>query len=146
MPWFTEQSEHITLPRLEELMRQTAEEARRRICPRPKRVLLLPPDITRAHSGAGRLTELLYKHFAGEAEVHVIPTLGPARAAHAGGESAHVRRRFPKSGSTPTIGCGGCVPVGEVPADFVKEQSHGGRRLADPRRAQRMLMDGSRGT
>ena len=33
-----------------------AEEARQRICSDPSRVLLLPPDITRAHSGAGWIT------------------------------------------------------------------------------------------
>ena len=37
--------------------------ARHRICARPQRVLLLPPDITRMHSGAGRLTEMLYNLF-----------------------------------------------------------------------------------
>lgn len=57
-------------------MAVTATEARARICAKPKRVLLLPPDITRMHSGSGRLTELLYHQFASEADVHVIPTLG----------------------------------------------------------------------
>jgi len=76
MPWFTEQSDSISPKRLEALMQQTVQEARRRICARPKRVLLLPPDITRAHSGAGRLTEIFYDLLNDEAEVHVIPTLG----------------------------------------------------------------------
>ena len=38
------------------------------VCARPRRVLLLPPDITRMHSGAGRLTEMLY---------HLSPSEGP---------------------------------------------------------------------
>ena len=42
--------------RMEQLMEQTIAEARRRICARPKRVLLLPPDMTRAHSGVSLYT------------------------------------------------------------------------------------------
>jgi len=61
MPWFSEQADGISPGRMEELMERTAQEARERICRHPKRVLLLPPDITRAHSGAGWLTELLYQ-------------------------------------------------------------------------------------
>ena len=76
MPWIAERAAEISWDRLQELMEQTVAEARRRICAKPKRVLLLPPDITRMHSGAGRLTEMLYNLLAGEADVHVIPTLG----------------------------------------------------------------------
>ena len=76
MPWITERAAEISWDRLQKLMEQTVAEARRRICAKPKRVLLLPPDITRMHSGAGRLTEMLYNLLKDEAEVHVIPTLG----------------------------------------------------------------------
>jgi len=38
--------------------------------------LLLPPDITRAHCGAGWITGLFYNYFGQIAEVYVIPTLG----------------------------------------------------------------------
>ena len=41
MPWFSEQSDHITWQRLEELMEQAVTEARKRLAPKPKRVLLL---------------------------------------------------------------------------------------------------------
>jgi len=141
MPWFSEKSERIAPKRLEELMERTAEEARRRICPRPKRVLLLPPDITRAHSGAGRLTELLYQRFAREADVHVIPTLGQ----HVPHTPEQNRRMF---GSIPNERIhahdwrGGCVKLGEVPADFVKESSGGAADWAIPVVVNRMLMEG----
>jgi nickel-dependent lactate racemase len=141
MPWFSERSDHIESKRLEELMERTAEEARRRICPRPKRVLLLPPDITRAHSGAGRLTELLYQHFAREADVHVIPTLGQ----HVPHTPEVNRRMF---GSIPNDRIhahdwrGGCVRLGEVPADFVKETSRGAADWPIPVVVNRMLMEG----
>ena len=76
MPWFSEKADAISRERLDQLMEQTVAEAKSRICGTSKRVLLLPPDITRMHSGAGFLTETLYNLLKDEAEVHVIPTLG----------------------------------------------------------------------
>lgn len=46
----------------------------------PKRVLLLPPDATRAHSGAGELTAALYRRLSPSAEVKVLPALGTHEA------------------------------------------------------------------
>ena len=46
----------------------------------PKRVLLVPPDATRAHSGAGELTAALYRRLAPVAEVKVLPALGTHEA------------------------------------------------------------------
>src|SRR3712207_3776360 len=76
MPWIAERGEEFSWPQLEGLMDETLDEASRRICGHPRRVLLLPPDITRRHSGAGRLTEILYKRLCDEAEIRLIPTLG----------------------------------------------------------------------
>ncbi|MDR2389675.1 MAG: lactate racemase domain-containing protein [Tannerellaceae bacterium] len=76
MAWFFEKTKEITGKRLEELVTKAAEECLQRICPSPKNVLLLPPDITRAHSGAGQITNRLYHFFAPTANVYVIPTLG----------------------------------------------------------------------
>ncbi len=124
MPWIAESAERIGWPRLEELMRQTVAEARRRICAAPRRVLLLPPDITRAHSGVGRLTEMLYRELAPQAEVHVVPTLGQ----HVPHTSEENRRMF---GSIPDERIhahdwrAGCIQVGEVPAEFVRQACGG---------------------
>jgi nickel-dependent lactate racemase len=46
----------------------------------PKRVLLIPPDATRAHSGAGELTAALYRRLSLTAEVKVLPALGTHEA------------------------------------------------------------------
>ncbi|MDO4425264.1 MAG: hypothetical protein Q4D17_05830, partial [Planctomycetia bacterium] len=62
MTWFSEEG-RLTRERILELVHRAADEARRQICANPKRVLLLPPDITRAHSGAGWITEEFYKIF-----------------------------------------------------------------------------------
>jgi nickel-dependent lactate racemase len=76
MPWFTESASSIPRARIEQLLDQALLEARQRVCLNPKRVLLLPPDITRMHSGAGWITEHFYNRLKDTADVHVIPTLG----------------------------------------------------------------------
>ncbi len=140
MPWFSETSDRIDWQRLEALMEQTAAEARRRICAKPKRVLLLPPDITRAHSGTGRLTEILYNQFAGEADVHVIPTLGQ-HVPHTPEENRHMFGAIPNDRIHPHDWRDGSVQVGEIPAGFVKEKTGGAADWAMPIVLNRMLME-----
>jgi nickel-dependent lactate racemase len=114
MPWITEQADHITWTQLQQLMDQTVAEARKRICAKPKRVLLLPPDITRMHSGAGRLTEMLYKAFKDEADVHVIPTLGQ-HVPHTPEENRQMFGSIPNERIHAHDWRGGVVTVGEIP-------------------------------
>ena len=103
MPWIAERAAEISWDRLQGLMEQTVAEARRRICAKPKRVLLLPPDITRMHSGAGRLTEMLYNLLAGRGRRARHPDARPARAAHAGREPADVRLDSQRADSRPRL-------------------------------------------
>ncbi len=76
MAWFFERSNEITARQLEELVFLSAKTCLKRISSSPRKVLLLPPDITRGHSGAGTITTMLYHFFAPAAEVYVMPTLG----------------------------------------------------------------------
>ena len=141
MPWFAEKSDRIGPRRLEELLRQTVEESRSRICARPRRVLLLPPDITRAHSGAGRLTEILYNLLQDESEVHVIPTLGQ-HVPHTSEENRRMFGAIPEERIHPHDWRGGCVRLGEIPAEFVREVSRGAADWAIPVVVNRMLIEG----
>jgi nickel-dependent lactate racemase len=127
MPWLVERADEIGWERLESLMGVAVAAARERICQRPRRVLLLPPDITRMHSGAGRLTEMLYNLLAGEAEVHVIPTLGQ-HVPHSTEENRQMFGSIPNDRIRAHDWRGGCVAVGEVPARMVDQQTDG---LAD---------------
>jgi nickel-dependent lactate racemase len=140
MPWIAERDTEISWDRLQTLMEQTVAEARRRICAKPKRVLLLPPDITRMHSGAGRLTEMLYKLLADEAEVHVIPTLGQ-HVPHSPEENRQMFGSIPNERIHAHDWRGGCVEVGEIPARFVDEASQGAADWAMPIVLNRMLME-----
>ncbi len=140
MPWIAESADEISWPWLESLMHETVAEARRRICARPKRVLLLPPDITRAHSGVGRLTEMLYQELSGEAEVHVIPTLGQ-HVPHTPDENRRMFGSIPNERIHAHDWRGGCVRVGEVSADFVKQACGGVAEWPIPILLNRMLME-----
>lgn len=142
MPWFSMQSERIEWGELEQLMERTAREARRHICDKPKRVLLLPPDITRMHSGAGRLTEMLYHAFADEAEVHVIPTLGQHEP-HTPEQNQAMFGSIPNERIHAHHWIDTVVPVGEIPADFVQQRTNGAADWAIPIVLNRMLMEES---
>jgi nickel-dependent lactate racemase len=140
MPWIAERAAEISWDRLHGLMEQTVDEARRRICARPKRVLLLPPDITRMHSGAGRLTEILYNLLASEAEVHVIPTLGQ-HLPHTPAENRQMFGSIPNERIHAHDWRGGSVAVGEIPRRFVDEATQGAADWPIPIVLNRMLME-----
>ena len=126
MPWFSESLDEIGWGAIGNLMRETVGEARRRICAHPKRVLLLPPDITRAHSGVGRLTEMLYQELSagGADEIHVIPTLGQ-HVPHTPDENRRMFGSIPCERIHAHDWRGGCVRVGEVSAEFVQQACGG---------------------
>ncbi len=138
--WF--QSETIlSKQEVVQLAQQFAEEARNRICKNPKRVLLLPPDITRAHSGAGWITEELYKIFTAlGADAHLIPTLGQ-HVPHTPEQNRWMFGSVPEERIHKHDWRGGVTRLGEVPADFVKEISHGKAGWAIPVVVNSMLVD-----
>jgi len=141
MPWIAESADCLSPQRLEELMHATLDEARSRICADPKRVLLLPPDITRMHSGVGRLTEILYERLSADgAEVHVIPTLGQ-HVPHTPEQNREMFGQIPNERIHAHDWIDGCVEVGEISADFVREVSDGKADWAIPIGLNRMLME-----
>jgi len=140
MPWIAEKADQISPHQLEQLVRRTLDEARQRICATPRRVLLLPPDITRAHSGAGRVAERLYHLLADQSEVHVIPTLGQ-HVPHTPEENRRMFGSIPNERIHAHDWRGGCVRVGEVPADYVRQTTRGAADWAIPVVLNRMLME-----
>jgi hypothetical protein len=80
MPWFSREAESIDRAEIEQMCQRLLDEAKKRLkISEFKRVLLLPPDLTRAHSGAGWITETIYKLLPKTCDTHVIPTLGQHR-------------------------------------------------------------------
>lgn len=79
MPWFSIEADAISETQIKAAAVRLIDEGQKRIASRLRRVLLLPPDLTRAHSGAGKVTEWIYKEIIArqpDAHVRVIPTLG----------------------------------------------------------------------
>jgi nickel-dependent lactate racemase len=90
-----------------------------------KRVLLLPPDFTRFHSGAGELACQLYTRLAARgAHVELLPALGT----HAPMTSEELQQMFPGIPSDRFRihdWRTGLSVLGEVPGSFVREVSGG---------------------
>jgi len=141
MTWIAERAEEIGWNRLEHLMHETVHKARHNLCARPGRVLLLPPDITRMHSGAGRLTEILYNLLSEEgAEVEVIPTLGQ-HVRHTADENHKMFGSILQERIHGHDWRDGCVRVGEIPARFVDQVTDGQADWPIPIVLNRMLME-----
>ncbi len=105
-----------------------------------ERVLILPPDITRAHSGAGMITELLCQQL-GEKVKDILPALGT----HVPMEPNEISRMF------------GTVPhtlfrehrwrtdieeLGRIPSSFVSEVTGGRLDFDYPVQVNRLLASG----
>jgi nickel-dependent lactate racemase len=91
------------------------------------------------HSGAGKLTQMLYFHFKDEAEVHVIPTLGQ-HVPHSVEENRLMFGSIPNDRIHAHDWRGGCVRVGEIPGSFVEETTQGAADWPFPIVLNRSLM------
>jgi nickel-dependent lactate racemase len=74
--WFYKEDCIIDRQAQREMMTRLIDEARAKSGRPLKKALLLPPDITRYHSGSGELTSILYHLLEDDCEVDVIPALG----------------------------------------------------------------------
>ncbi len=124
MPWFYHEAPAISRAKVEELCQQLLDEARSRLNCDFRRVLLLPPDITRAHSGAGWITETLYKLLPKECEIHVIPTLGQ-HVPHTDADNRWMFGDIPLDRIQIHDWRDGVTRLGTIQADMVKEQTGG---------------------
>lgn len=140
MPWFYEEAESIGVEQKKELMRRLIEEAEKKITKSIKKVLLLPPDITRHHSGAGQLTETIYKLLPERCEVDVIPTLGQ-HVPHTDEENKWMFGSIPAKCFHVHDWRNGCKKIGEVSADYVKEVSEGKADWPIPIEINRMVIE-----
>src|SRR5437868_6360506 len=85
------------------------------------RVLVVPPDFTRFHSGAGELAAELYQRMRA---THLLPATGTHRAMTAD----EVAEMFPGVNPVHVFDHdwkNGVARLGEVPAEFVREVSGG---------------------
>ena len=126
MTWFKHEASIIDRPKIEEMLLRTVAESRERLgIERLNRVLLLPPDITRAHAGVGWMTEFLYHHLTeAGADVHVIPTLGQ-HVPHTPEDNTWMFGSVPEEKIHAHDWKNGVTHLGTIEAKFVKEKTGG---------------------
>jgi nickel-dependent lactate racemase len=124
MPWFFSEAPALSRSEIEALCQRLLDEARSRLGCDFRRVLLLPPDITRAHSGAGWIAETLYRLLPKTCDVHVIPTLGQ-HVPHTDADNRWMFGAIPLDRIHVHDWRGGVTHLGEIPAELVKEKTGG---------------------
>ncbi len=97
---------------------------------RQQRILLIPPDFTRMHSGAGKITAFYYEMLNKYCQVDVMPALGT----HAPMTPAEIEEFFlgvvPQEAIIVHKWRSDVVKIGQVPGDYVNEISEG--LISDP--------------
>jgi nickel-dependent lactate racemase len=143
MPWFWREADELWREEVDALALRLLEEARSRIKRDLRRVLLLPPDLTRAHSGAGKITETLYRALAADGcDVHVIPTLGQ-HVPHTETDNRWMFGAIPNQRIHAHDWIGGVTSVGTIPAERVRESTGGVADWEIPVDLNASLMNGT---
>lgn len=125
------------------LLYQALEDAIRDVRPSLRKVLLVPPDFTRFHSGAGKITARLYALLKDDCQVDILPALGthvampPEELVAMFGDQIPLSRFLVHNWRTDV------VKLGEVPADYVAEVSEGLVTDAVDVEVNRLLVDPS---
>src|SRR5690348_5037026 len=107
---------------------------------RRNKVLALPPDFTRFHSGAGPLTRYAWDYF-GDRLTDVMPALGT----HVAMTPDQIERMFPGMPASLIrihYWRTGLVTLGELPAYFMREVSEGALDFTWPAQVDRLLTEG----
>ena len=104
------------------------------------RILVVPPDFTRAHSRAGELTSMAYEYY-GDKIKDVLPALG-THVPMTEDEITTMFKGVPHDLFRVHDWRNGTVDVGTVPAEFVKETSGGAVDFPWPAQVGRLLMEG----
>jgi len=114
-------------------------EALEKLGPR-KKVVAIPPDITRFYSKAGLVTEHAWEYF-GDRLTDVLPALG-THAAMTPKEISRMFGKVPNSLFRVHDWRNDVVTLGEVPAAFVEEVSEGKVSYTWPAQVNRLLLEG----
>jgi nickel-dependent lactate racemase len=103
-------------------------------------VLAVPPDQSREHSRAGQLTRYVWEYY-GERLKAVLPALGTHTAMRPD-QIAHMFGNVPENLFRVHNWRTDVETVGEVPAEFIKEQSEGKLSYAWPAQVNKLISQG----
>jgi nickel-dependent lactate racemase len=106
-----------------------------------KNVLVVPPDITRFHSRAGELTEMVLAYY-GPNLAAVLPALGTHRPMTAA-EMKRMYAKIPRELFREHDWREGIITLGEVPGEFVAQVSGGKVDFAWPAQVDKLLIEGN---
>jgi nickel-dependent lactate racemase len=105
------------------------------------KVLAVPPDQTRAHSRAGELMQMAWKHY-GDRLKAVLPALG-THAAMTPQQISRMYGEIPQELFRVHNWRTDIEALGEVPAEYIQEQSEGKLSYAWPAQVNRLISQGS---
>ena len=111
--------------------------------PDAKRVLLVPPDITRCYSYAGVITAYCYRHLSGQAEVKIMPALGTHRMMTREEQVSFIGEDIPKEAYLTHNWRTDTVKIGTIPASYIEEISGGKCSMEIDAEVNHMLVDQS---
>jgi len=105
------------------------------------KILVIPPDITRFHSGAGELTQILYEMLGKDREFHIMPAIGTHEPL------SKAQRELMYSGIPEELfklhdWRNDVVELGVVPSDFISRVSEGKLDYEMPIQVNRILLKG----
>ena len=121
--------------RMAELLQESLEKVGRR-----KRVLAVPPDITRLHSQAGVLTCAAWRHLGARLKA-VLPAIG-THVPMTAKQIDHMYPGMPHELFQVHNWRTDVETLGEVPADFIREVSEGKLEFAWPAQVNRLICSG----
>jgi nickel-dependent lactate racemase len=107
-----------------------------------KKVLAVPPDFTRMHAMAGKLTEYAWNYY-GDALTDVLPALGTHKAM----TDHEIQTMFgpvPRDLFRVHDWRNDIVTLGEVPGEFIREESEGKLDYAWPAQVNKLLVGSSK--
>ncbi|MDE0085813.1 MAG: lactate racemase domain-containing protein [Candidatus Poribacteria bacterium] len=109
----------------------------------PKKILVIPPDITRFHSNAGELTRILYElwNAANGTTFDILPAIG-THAPMTEAQIAEMYGDLPKATYHVHHWRTGLYHFGEVPSDFIREVSDGKLDYSIPVAVNQKLVEG----
>lgn len=120
-------------------LRGALHEALSKLGPRRK-VLAVPPDITRFHSRAGELTRYAWEYY-GDRLTDVLPAIG-THVPMTPGEIEKMFGDMPPAMFRVHDWRQGLTTLGEVPAEFVREQSEGKLDFSWPAQVDNLIVEG----
>jgi nickel-dependent lactate racemase len=105
------------------------------------KILVLPPDVTRLHSGAGELTQILYEMLGKDSVFHIMPAIGTHEPLTEQ-QMELMYAGIPKELFKVHDWRNDIVELGIVPSEFISRVSEGKIDFEMPMQVNRILIEG----